>query len=542
MAQYFGLGKDNPSEDSERIFADFLRRLPDEYRVLHHVSWQSRRQGREGDGEADFVVIHPRNGILVVEVKGGGIEIRNGRWSSWDRHGKQHDIKNPFEQAVASKHAFLKWLQKDVAISNVGVGHAVAFPHIDSIPHLGPVASEAITWSRRDLGDPLKLIEGAFAHWNLRANLSDEEIVRLLNLLAPTVTVRRRLGSVSSSSDAELLTLTAQQIEALSGLRSTRGGLLFGGAGTGKTVLAIARAQQLASEGFRTLLVCYNELLGNSLSNQFSGSKNLTAMTFHSLCFLEARRAGLSLPINPSQAWWEQEAAELLIHACAQNDVEFDGVVVDEGQDFAPSWLDSLRCLVGSSLEAPFYVFADPRQEIWGRNWSSGSSWPFTHELTKNMRNTNPIAERVSAIFGSAERPNGVVGPLPMWRDLENPKHPQIDVVAVVERLLDEGFGPTNLVVLCNSAGTAARLRSHIVGGYSFGQWNGNGIAVETIARFKGLESEAAVVLIEPSEESVEKLMAYVGMSRARTVLAVIGTGKQRALLNWSHSSVVKSK
>src|SRR5581483_2029358 len=133
---------------------------------------------------------------------------------------------------------------------------------------------------------------------------------------------------------------------------------------------------------------------------------------------------------------------------------------IDEGQDFAPSWIDALRCLLGSNADAPFYVFADPRQELWGRNWAAGSDWPFTHELTKNLRNTNPIAERVTAVFQSNERPNGVGGPPPMWRDVQNPKNPEIDVMAVVERLIDEGFGPGNLLVLCSSASVAARLRS----------------------------------------------------------------------------------
>ncbi|WP_082884980.1 NERD domain-containing protein [Bradyrhizobium stylosanthis] len=543
MAQYFGLGSDVPIEDSERLVADSLRQLPDDYVVLHHVAWQSRRNGREGDGEADFLVIHPRKGIVVIEVKGGGIDVVNGRWFSKDRYGQNHEIKNPYEQAIASKHALIGWLKGDLAISNVGIGHAVAFPHIDAVPPLGLVASKAITWSRADLAEPRKVIEGVISHWGLQANLSAQDTSRLLKLLAPTVTVRRTLVSISASSSNELFALTAQQVEALAGLRSVRGGLLFGGAGTGKTVLAIARAQQLSNEGFRTLLVCYNELLGDRLHAQFNDMKSLYATTFHKLCFQEARKAGLTIPSSPSVEWWETEAAELLVEACATNGAEFDAIVVDEAQDFAPSWLDALRCLFGSKAEQPFYVFADPRQELWGRNWANGADWPFTHQLTKNLRNTSPIAERICAVFQSNDHPSGINGPAPMWRDLENPKNPEIDVIAVVEKLIDEGFGPKNLLVLCGTAKTASRLRSFTVGPYSFGLWGGNGIAAETIARFKGLESEAVVLLLDRSDEvSIEKMLAYVGISRARAVLAVIGSGKQRNLLNWSYSAAVKSK
>jgi hypothetical protein len=543
MAKYFGLGTDLPVEVSERIVAISLKKLPDDFLVLHHVTWQSRRRKREGDGEADFIVIHPQKGLIVIEVKGGGINVVNGRWYSTNRHGEVNEIKNPYEQAIASKHALIKWLGDHVAIANVRLGHAVIFPDINAVPELGPAASPSITWSSRDLSNPLAAIERVIAHWDLRANLSELELQKLQKLLAPTVSVRRSLGASSSASSAELIILTAQQVEALSGLKSARGGLLFGGAGTGKTVLAIARAQQLTNEGFRTLLVCYNELLGAFLSAQFNDHKSLSATTFHKLCFQEARKAGLALPSAPSREWWENEAAEFLVEACASNEVEFDAIVIDEGQDFAPSWIDALRCLLGSNSEAPFYVFADPRQELWGRNWATGPAWPFTHELTRNLRNTNPIAERVSAVFQSRERPSGVAGPAPIWRDLENPRNPEIDVMAVVERLIDEGFGPGNLLVLCASAATAARLRSFTVGPYSFGQWNGRGIAVETIARFKGLDSEAIVLLLDqPADANAEKMLAYVGMSRARTVLVVIGHGKQRNSLNWIQAAAVKSK
>lgn len=37
-----------------------LRRLPESWVVLHSVAWQSLRDGREGDGEADVVAINPR--------------------------------------------------------------------------------------------------------------------------------------------------------------------------------------------------------------------------------------------------------------------------------------------------------------------------------------------------------------------------------------------------------------------------------------------------------------------------------------------------
>jgi hypothetical protein len=107
------------------------------------------------------------------------------------------------------------------------------------------------------------------------------------------------------------------------------------------------------------------------------------------------------------------------------------------------------------------------------------------------------------------------------------------EAISAVERLLDEGFGPSNIVVLCHSASLVASLRSYTVGAFSFGKWGSKGIPVETISRFKGLESEA-IVLVPPVDFSdKERTASYVGMSRARSILIAIGTADQRAFVNW---------
>src|SRR5262245_20543040 len=100
---------DAPS--SEKKARNALVVLDAQWEVFHSVAWQAPRAGREGDGEADFVLLHPRHGLLVLEVKGGRINVDEGRWSSIDRYGTRHPIKDPFRQATASKHALLRYLR-----------------------------------------------------------------------------------------------------------------------------------------------------------------------------------------------------------------------------------------------------------------------------------------------------------------------------------------------------------------------------------------------------------------------------------------------
>lgn len=532
MARYVGIGSDEPEQNSERRVAEALKKLSDGWTVIHHVSWQSKRNGRQGDGEADFVLVHPNKGLLVLEVKGGGVTLNNGRWRSVDRHGDTHEIKNPYEQATDSKHALLDWLREIGVVDQVRVGHAVAFPHLNKVPALGPAGTRPITLTSEDLAKPEVAIDRCCAHWELRANLKPSDVAKIVDLLAPTISVRRNLASQSAEAEAGLLELTADQVSIFAGLRAARGGVIVGGAGTGKTVLAIARAQQLARNGFRTLLVCFNELLGREISGKVSDPPHLLASTFHSLCFQEAQRAKLSIPSSRSSGWWETGAPEMLVEACSINDHAYDAIVVDEGQDFSPLWLDSLRCLTRSTLDAPFFLFADPRQDIWGRDWASGAGTHFSWQLTRNLRNTHPIAERVAAAIGAQVASRGVSGPAPLWRDVHDRRHVEREVLTVVERLVDEGFGPDKLVVVCCSVSLVGRLRERTVGPYSFGEWGSRGIAVESVARFKGMEAEAVVLVLADDDQN--RTETYIGMSRARSVLVTIGAPQQRISTNWA--------
>src|SRR6185312_812806 len=186
---------------------------------------------------------------------------------------------------------------------HVRIGHAVVLPSEFEMPALGPAATREITFVRPDLDNVESKLNSCFRHWSLQASLTPTETKQIVRALAPTVSLRKTLRSEAADAEVGLMTLTADQIEALSGLRASRGGLVLGGAGTGKTVLAIARAQQLARDGFRTLLVCFNELLGDDLASRLAEDSRITAGTFHGLCFQQANRAGLQIPSHRSKAW-----------------------------------------------------------------------------------------------------------------------------------------------------------------------------------------------------------------------------------------------
>ena len=68
----------NNSLGEKRVY-EALRSLNDSYVVFYSLSWIGINENRT-IGEADFVVLHPGMGILVIEVKSGEIEYKNGEW------------------------------------------------------------------------------------------------------------------------------------------------------------------------------------------------------------------------------------------------------------------------------------------------------------------------------------------------------------------------------------------------------------------------------------------------------------------------------
>ena len=59
--------------------------LPSDFLVLHSLSmiFEKADNGGHAIGESDFVIFNPSGGVLVVEVKGGGVRYEPERGSSW---------------------------------------------------------------------------------------------------------------------------------------------------------------------------------------------------------------------------------------------------------------------------------------------------------------------------------------------------------------------------------------------------------------------------------------------------------------------------
>ena len=105
----------DPRRRAERIvYESFMSGLSRQYHVFYSVPWLTQR----AEGEDDFLVVHPKRGILVTEVKGGEIQRdgQTGQWYSVQRaRQKRHKIKDPVEQLRKNVYA-LKDLLENIPV------------------------------------------------------------------------------------------------------------------------------------------------------------------------------------------------------------------------------------------------------------------------------------------------------------------------------------------------------------------------------------------------------------------------------------------
>jgi Nuclease-related domain/AAA domain len=520
-----------PKHSSEVDLFDALHTLDDHWRVYGSVIWQSKRNGRQGDGEIDFVLAHPAHGLIVVEVKGGIVGVDQGRWYR-DTRGRVDTIKNPFEQITANKYALISFL-KDRGLARVPVHHAVCLPHCSDDGQIGTYASPSIVWWSHDMRHVDAAVARTIRHWNARCRLSLDDMRRLDLLLAPTVQFKLRLADTIGSINDALLDLTDEQIRIFKSIQRNRRAIIRGGPGTGKTLLSIARAKKLAEEGFRPLWTCYNELLSKVVAAELL-PYGIDATTFHALCMREATRAKLSLPRPLTHEFWTKGAAELLVEAAAKNGTTYDAIIVDEGQDFNQCWFDALETLSSDAKEPPVYVFADSQQRLYDRSWNLGNC--LEQELERNCRNTTPIARRVTRIFSGADAAGGVAGPEPTYSELSNHRRILDRIEDRAAHLIEaEHLKPDQITVLVDDDDLARKLRERYAGPHPFCSHGQHGVVVETIARFKGLENDVIIVCLSKSTSSGDELRrnAYVGFSRAKAVLMVVADPKLKSSLNW---------
>jgi superfamily I DNA and RNA helicase len=374
-------------------------------------------------------------------------------------------------------------------------------------------------------------------------HLGSDGIAALERLLAQPFTLNFRIGAALSDAGDTFRALEPTQYHILDSIADIPRALIRGGAGTGKTVVAIEEAIRSAAAGRRTLLTCHSRPLAANLERQLRDIKNLTVIGFHSLCGRMAKEGQVPVPSGVSEReLYETVLPEILYHAMgAVPSARWDTVIVDEAQDFRTDWWLAIEACI--KPDGRLRVFMDSNQVVYDEAGVTAQDLTAVPvRLSRNLRNTKPI-HRAAAVhyMGPEIVPDGPDGLEVIWIEAENEPEKTSAAYKELRRLIfDEEVDPGDIAVLLNGpSGRLAFLEK--CAGTSIPVTDAQDVTreevvVDTVRRFKGLERPAVIVVVT-GDEMPRPELAYVAFSRAKAFLAVVSSTGELALLRGQDAS-----
>lgn len=516
---------------AERMLFSILRdELDDSFTVFHSFDLLTRnKENKFIDGEIDFLIFTPRRGFLVLEVKGGTIRY-DGTTGNWEQNN-QRLARSPFEQARAAKYQLSRFLTGRLgAAPDVAFAHAVCFPDVfNDMNDLPSGAEPSICITGKDLSNIYGVVASAMAAFRKSSRtLGERENERIRHVLMPYCEYGISLTDRMRLADRTILALTENQCQVLDFISRHRRALIEGCAGSGKTVMAVKKARELADKGKSVLLLAFNRLIGEHLADSVADMENVKASTYHKFCMDALREAECLPPPRNVPAYWENEIPEAFAALLRDKPAKYDAVVVDEGQDFRTEYWVTIEEMVNT--DGHFYIFYDPGQNLFGTDMQFPiSGEPFT--LEDNCRNTR-------AVF-NALKPYAVTGMRQIAGAPEGENVVELSSPSVQGRRKHLGRILHNLV----NERKLDRNRIVVLGGHSIGktciddrrQLGNFRIITEeeedepgcihyhTYMKFKGCEADAVILLdVDPDDDRWSDSALYTAISRTRHLLYVI--------------------
>ena len=513
--------------------------------ILHH---QSKVQG-----EADFVVLAPSHGLLVIEVKHHSkVELSHG---SWILGGVRS--KDPYRQASDAAFSIKKYLEdRQIETASLPITHAVWFTNCST-----RYLPESIEWDlgttlgAEDLkGDPVVAIEKIYQQGRQRlersirfhAPIADASLLnRVAETLVPSFSIHQPPKDRKAEVKKALDTATKEQLMTLELLKNQQQLIVPGMAGTGKTFLAVQEAKEAHVRGEQTLLICFNKMLANQLSQDLTEFPRVTVKTIHALLL-----GGLpdEDPSSKAGDWWSKDlprlASEALIASVELQ--KYETLIIDEAQDVGTvEYLEFLDLILYSGLDgSKVRVFGDFRnQAIYLEgpeamaNFKSYLRNHFaTDELRVNCRNTQSLGEFIQFFlelnpgFSAFRRldKGDVVDTYQLNSVSEFPRS--------LNKVLDsltKVYSPNDIVVLSSNLRKLEELTEKVNHKFAKIDLPGSGrVRFGSVHKFKGLEALAVVLVDFPESQIGIANTFYQAATRATSKFAYLITNERLAKLD----------
>jgi hypothetical protein len=563
------LGRDVESSAERQIF-DRIRQDPatKDWVVIHSLGLSETVAGKYG--EIDFVVLVPNEGIFCLEVKGGDVKRENGRWVFINRLGQRTiKDKSPFLQAREGMFTLIKELEKKYSsnhpLTRLMFRYGVLFPHIDFTDY----GTEAKTWEvydKRNRNHPIsdwikrlaKNIHESVRNTNWfrqeEWRPTKEQINEVADFLRGDFELIRPLADKIEETEKGLLQLTLEQYSTLDSLEDNERCLFEGGAGTGKTVLAVEFARREAAKNRRVAFFTYNKFLAQYAANALWGVEGVTVVNFHKwmrdiIVSSNLRDEFLHLEKEDASGLFSNDTYPLFASDALTGSFDFqpfDTLVVDEAQDLLSGgnvqvFDDLLRGGLNGGRWAIFgdfhqqAIYSDIPKETMIGLIRERAPYFTSCRLTRNCRNTKRIGEETAEVSGFEVPPfipASVIGEPVDYSFYKNENDQAQRIELKIRELLTGGLKPKDITILTPKSldksclgilQSKTSLKIKALSSEDLTDTDREHVTLSTIQSYKGLENKAIIITdIEKLDESDIKSIFYVGMSRARSHLVLV--------------------
>jgi len=529
-----------------KVFQALKTQLGNEYDVFYNVYWHQKPDdhSRQRDGEIDFIITHPRYGILVVEVKGGVFiqyHAEDDSWRSTDMGLDVNSIHNPYNQARKNKYALIDNLHQHSSFrqfdkgeldSKLNVGYCVAFPDVTRISgHLPDYAKDEITLFEFDINNAAKRIPKIMEYYAQNITIDQELLkkahVEIKNILAPLLTMDRSMPYWIKEEEKRMIELTEDQFNLLTVIQCLKQASIYGCAGSGKTLLALKKAEKAAALNQKTLLCCFNSILGKNFRRFSEGKENLIADNFHNIMW------ELLSPFtdDPTRLLKDDEFMQYVIDFDIP---KFDCILIDEAQDFSKDQLDILNYLL--KKDGTLYYFWDSNQKIIRDDVNIPENVPKL-VLNTNLRNTEKIFDEIKLHYHEDlelihKGPEGRKVKVCESYKAQNAQDLFLKLRKELNDLIVEHqIKPEDITILSFMAKDKSLLKDFTYKEIPVICFEDEPVArsirVDTVRRFKGMESPVIIVTEMDNEKSMNDPllwddMCYVSYSRAKNHLVIL--------------------